>query len=124
MFSANVEKIFDTWLQTKFAQKTEVKNFLLNHERKKVVIENTCYQILRAENYNVNVNANKYKILIETCAEMFAKVALSHIEQKMKSKLQIQLERMEEDRIKDAEEHIKDLEKEALSDSITSFGGI
>jgi len=123
MFSANVEKIFDNWIQIKFAHKNDLKNFLLKHERKKLVIENTCYQILRAENYNVLADINKYKTVIESCANIFAKVALEHVEKSMKSKIQLQLERQEHDRIKDAEEHMKDLEKEALSDNLTSFGG-
>lgn len=126
MFSANVEKVFDAWIKTKFNQKPTIKNFLLNHQRKSRVIDNVCEQIVRMENYMLKPNLNllRYRSIIESSAQIFAQVALAYAEDQHKSSLAKMQNQIEEKKLSDAQAILDEAEKEALSSSFKTFGGI
>lgn len=77
MLLVDVTTRFDSWISTTFSEKTEIKNYLLRHERKKVCLENLCAQILRAEaKVRVRMDQAKFHALIDTTARMFCKAAI------------------------------------------------
>lgn len=124
MFSHNVKTLFDKHLLNKFMSTPDIARALMSHERKKLVIDNLCEQIIRMEQGNIKVNASKYKLAIESVADMFAHTALTHWEKSARSAAAKRAEIDEADRIKNAEEHIREETKEALSTTIKSFPSV
>lgn len=107
---------FDKAIRDKFAHKHEVMNYLLKHERKSLCINRLAEQILRAEQYNIALSVNTYDSIIKDVALMFAKTAIEHVEQQHMSAIQKAQYRAKEDALKEAEEMLKDLEKDSLNE--------
>jgi hypothetical protein len=119
-----VTTIFDGCLRRIFHPKPELMAYLLKHERKGVCIERVCEQITAAEqrcNIGGALSVERFTVLIETAAKMFANMALEHAKEQALSQAETMRRRHEADRIKRAEELAADLEKEALSTRVTSF---
>lgn len=107
---------FDSALREKFSQKADVLNFLLKHERKNLCITNIAEQILRAENYNINISIKTYDKIIKDIALMFARAVIEHVEQQHMSAIKKAQIRAKEDAIKNAELMLKDLEKDSVNE--------
>lgn len=123
MSRINVERIFDEFLDETLGQKVEILKYVKEHERKSLVITNLCEQIIRCEMGIVIFNADKYRYVIRTVAKMFAQLTIQHHEDNNLSELEKIRRAHKADHLKRAEEAMIDLEKEALSTNLTSFGG-
>jgi len=119
----NVKVIFDKFLEETLAPKPEILKFVLNHERKDLVLNNLCDQILRAERYNFNFNAEKYRFIIRSMAKTFATVCLEHHRQQALSSLEKIRIRNESENIQRAQEIMDTIERESPEAQIKSFGG-
>lgn len=123
MSRSNVKVIFDKFLEETFTPKPEILKFVLNHERKNVVINNLCEQILRIERYNINFDAHKYTFVIRSIAKSFATVCLEHHRQQSLSSLEKIRIRNESENIQRAQEIMETIERESPEAQIKSFGG-
>ncbi len=118
-----IREIFDMWLVKTFFKKPLVLNYLLNHERRHLVIDNLCFEISGIESMRVGKKFNKAKLimLVEDIARMFASHAVEHKEQQLLSKAEINRRITESSRMADIEAEFDDLQKEALSKSVVSY---
>lgn len=123
MSKNNVEKIFDEFLVETLSQKPDVLRYIKGHERKKLVIENLCEEIIRAEQYNFNFNAEKYRYVIRSMAKTFGTVCLEHHRQSNLSQLEKIRIRNESEKLKTAQETLETIERESPEAQIKSFGG-
>lgn len=112
----DVTRRFDLALKSKFKEQTEVLNFLLKHERKQLCINRLCEQIIRAENYRINVSVSTYATIIQDVAFMFANACLQKcLEDHYSSAKKAEINR-QQTALKDAEDLLLDLEKETIRD--------
>lgn len=107
---------FDNALREKFKDKTEVLNFLLKHERKKMCIDKLCDEIIRAEKYSIQIRVETYAGMIKDIAVMFASACLKHVEEAHYSSIQRQQILAKENHLKEAQWLLKDLEKDSLNE--------
>jgi hypothetical protein len=112
----DVTKRFDLAIKTKFKDKLEIQNFLLKHDRKNLCINRLCEQIVRAENYNIKVSVKTYDSVIGDIAMLFAKAVLQKHEEEHYTSIQKQQILAKNNAIKDAQEILKDLEKDTIND--------
>ena len=112
----DVTRRFDQALRTKFQAKTDILNFLLKHERKKLCIDRLCEQIVRAENYSINIRVETYASIIDDIATMFAKACLQKVEEEHYSSIKRQQIMAQADHLKNAEAMLIDLEKETINE--------
>ena len=120
----DVETKFNQFIHQTFLAKPHIQKFLLNHERKKVAIENLCEQIRLAElglPGKMRMNQKKYVSLIHGIARMFCDAALTAKEHEIMSEAAKKAMKSKEDVIRDAEECIKDLEQDAQG-KLRSYG--
>lgn len=82
MFLFDVGERFDKFLRETFKEKTEIRDFLLSHERKRLAIENLCNQIVIAEGRSrLKFSPAHYQKMCEEGARLFAKAAIeAHIQ--------------------------------------------
>jgi len=80
-----VEKIFDEHIRFRFLSKPDVAQYLINHERKPLVLNNLCEQVKLAENSNIGVRFNgpQFKQIVKAGADLFAKAALDYLEENL-----------------------------------------
>lgn len=123
MSRIDVERVFDEFLVETLGKKYEILKYVKEHERKPLVISNLCEQIVRCEKGIILFNADKYRYVIRSIAKMFAQVTIQHHEDSNLSELEKIRRVHKEDHLKRAAEAMIDLEKEALSTNLTSFGG-
>ena len=77
MYSA-IEKVFDAKLKSIFnPTMPEVFKFLVQNDRKRICIENICYEIRKIE-LRTLPTVEEYRDLIESIAVIFGKKALQH----------------------------------------------
>lgn len=99
-----VTKVFNEALVERFSKKPEVLNFLLRHERKTRCLENLCEQIRLTEfKATVKLDARRYRLMIRTVADLFAKAALEAKHQELLSEAEKKRIAKEADAIKEAE---------------------
>jgi hypothetical protein len=111
-----ITKHFDDFLRERLKTKPEIMNYVLKHERKSLCIQNLCAEIIRTEKYRINVSVETYKSLIQGVAGIFANATIEHLEQKHYTQAKIRQLQQERDRIKDAQEMLQDLEKDAVNE--------
>lgn len=80
-----IEKIFNFEINNMFP-KREVRNFLINHERKNIFLENTEREIKLAQH---KLKKKDLQPLIKDLIRMFAKAALAKKEDEISSKIEI-----------------------------------
>lgn len=84
---------FDDEIRRIFATKSEMGNFLLRHERKKLCIENLMKEIRMMElGKAVTLDRDKIEYLGKEFAKTFAKICLLHEERKCMTSLQKSIE--------------------------------
>lgn len=84
-----VSEAFDNEIKRLYATRQPVKEFLLNHERKNLCIENLCKEIRVAEmSHAVNIKRETIDMLAQNFATSFARIALKHAEEKAMTQLQ------------------------------------
>lgn len=118
-----IRKIFDQTLVKKFGEKREILNFLINHPRKQICLENLCAQIQLAERKLLSIvfNVEIYKKTIHDIALMFAGQALRKAEEDQLSSIE-RIRREEQNRtIERANECVEEIEK-GLSKKILGEG--
>jgi len=81
MYTRLIEQNLDDFIRHTFREKTDLKNFLLRHERKQLVIDNIDNQIRLAELGYRKLNRGKILQLIEAGCKMFVRAALQHAEE-------------------------------------------
>lgn len=111
---SDIEKRVDEDLTRIFQSKRDVLNWLLKHERKPLLVRNLAVEISRLEGLSMTFNAEKYKRVIKDFARQFATSALQYAEEQALTHGERTRRIWEADRIKRAEEHVVDLEKETL----------
>lgn len=110
-----VEHVFDNRLREVFKTKPDVLKFLLNHERKKVCLENLCEQILLVDaKKNGLLKAPQYRQLIDSIADVFASVALNAKQNELMSAAEKRRLEAEASREKTLDEEIKELEVDGV----------
>lgn len=112
----DVTKRFDDAIKAKFKDRLEIQNYLLKHERKALCLNRLCEQIVRAENYSINIKVETYASIIKDIAMMFASAVLKKAEEDHYSSIKRQQIMAEQDHLKNAEAMLVDLEKEAIND--------
>lgn len=120
---ADVSQRFNDHISKVFVSKPEVRNFLLNHERKANCIANLCEQIRIAELSNIRhtFNVLKYSRVIESVVEMFCSACLKHKEEELLSRAERQKRLDEANTLEYAKELIQDLEDDAIDNTPRSF---
>lgn len=120
-----VEMVFNSYLAQLFQAKPEIHRFLLNHERRPIVILRTCEQIAQAEASNIKqrFDTAKHSALIFECAKMFANAALTHAEQKALSHAERQRRLDSANRIERIKEEFEADQKEFFSKKLVSAPG-
>lgn len=107
---------FDKAIRDKFAHKADIQNYILKHERKHICIQNLAEQILRAEKYNIALSVSTYDTVIKDVALLFAKTVIEHVEQQHMSSIQKAQLTARQDALKEAEQMLKDLEKDSMNE--------
>lgn len=110
----DVTKRVDAELTRLFHTNQNCLKFLLNHERKTLLIRNLCNEIYKAEKLVINFDVNKYQRVIKDFTRQFATSALQHLEEKLLTEAERNRRIKEANRLVDAQEFIDDLEKETL----------
>lgn len=105
---------FNAWIAQRFAEKQEICNFLINHERKGKCIEKLCEQIRIAELSNIRkvFDQRRYKQLIEAVAQMFCAAALEQASQEAMSAAERQRRMSEANHLKECETMLHEIERE------------
>lgn len=77
-----IKQYFDSYLVSTFKSEN-IRNYLLNHERKQRCIDRVCEQIRMAElgQLKQRMNIWRWRTLVEACAKIFAEAALKHAEE-------------------------------------------
>lgn len=77
---------YDNFIKRIFAEKSELKNFFLRHERKELLIKNLIHQIQLCELSNkVYLKRNTITSLVEDVTRNFCRLAINHKEQQIRS---------------------------------------
>lgn len=80
-----IEDRFDNWIKWKFKKK-DIQDFIINHERKHICLENLIDQVKTAALRNPSsFNTKKLAYLIDWAAGTFASAAVEHRHQQMMS---------------------------------------
>ena len=111
-----LRKKFDSSLEAIYKSRPEVLKFILKHERKEICIKNLYVEIMHAEGLNLIPNLDVYDTLIKDVAKLFARTCLEHKEQELLSAAERKRreQNAEQNRLREAGELMKDLEKEAF----------
>lgn len=114
MILENIPARFDDVIKKTFATLPEVRQFLLNHERKNLAIEKTKEQIKIAElsNFGKKFEARHVLECIEMCAKCFCNAALNHKKEQVLSAAEYQRRVDEAEKLKNTEEEYLDDQKE------------
>lgn len=110
--SSDVRKVFDETLVEKFKAQPDVLKFLIDHERKKVCLDNLCAEIIKMNGRRLLINIVDFKDVIKSVAGMFAHQALRKAEQDALSDLERIRLKVEASRLSTARDVINDLKKE------------
>jgi N-methylhydantoinase B/oxoprolinase/acetone carboxylase alpha subunit len=119
----DVEKLFDASLRrTLKSTKPEILRFILSHERKPKCIDSLTHQIRMLE-FSAPRMASKKNVesLIESIAALFGRNSLEEREKQIMSEAEKKRRMHEADVIKDAEQHISELEREATTTTTQHF---
>jgi hypothetical protein len=122
----DLRKQFDHWIVSKFETMPDVRDMLMNHERKNAVLETMATQIRLFElgNWKDHNRAVMYrKLIVETVADMFSRTALEYAEQQALSDLEKSRLRSEATRIEDLKEQFAEMQKDATTDVVRVFQG-
>lgn len=110
----NVRQAFDRHIDRLFPrdEKTEINAFLKRHERKQVCLERIMREIQLAEKRK-RLDLAALDLIIRGSVNIFAHAALLEHKHRTMSESERRNMRAKEDRLKEAEAHIRDLEKDA-----------
>lgn len=84
----HILKIFDARLRKVFKERRDLLNFFLHHERKRLVIDNLCEQVSKAEWMLGGKMSNdakgkaKFEAMIENTADLFCHACIGNHDQK------------------------------------------
>lgn len=122
MLEIIVRKKFKDTINKTFREKTEIKAFLLNHERFDLAVKKTVANIANAEQAvgSLTVKETAERIAEESC-KFFCGVALDHKARELRTEAEKQAEIDKAMLYKRAEETMNELETEALSTAEHSF---
>ena len=111
---AMVELRLDGWIKWKFAGKSpELCRMLIQHERKRTVVDNLCSQITTLELKKPDLATTKNVAdIIDNVAGNFCRTALGHWEQETRSDLENRRLQTEANKEKELEEYAKENFKE------------
>ncbi len=87
---------FEGYVKDKFKDKHDIRNFLLNHERKELFFNNMCKEIRQVELQPLNFQRSHFKSMVEDMTRLFCLSCLRHKEQLVKNKEAFILEEMAE----------------------------
>ena len=119
-----VTEVFNSFIIHTFKSHV-IRDFLLTHERKPVVIEKICEQVRKAEMSNIGrkFEIRRFTQLIEAASRMFADAALKNAEEKALSHAEM-VRRMDESiRMENIEAEFESLQLEAESPVLVSRPG-
>lgn len=118
-----VARIFDQTINERFKAKPNVRDFLIRHERKEVVLNNICQQIRMCELSSIRTKFDAEKLLwvVTEMAVFFAKTALDHKQEQMLSKAEVNRRVSDADKFKQLQEQFDKDQEEALSAKIISY---
>lgn len=105
--NVTVTTLFDRELKKVFAEKKEILNFLLNHERKKLCIANICRELKAVEFTTLTTNRQLLELVVKDFSMLFAKAAIKQKEEQLLS--QAERFRIEQEN-RQIEEQMKELE--------------
>jgi hypothetical protein len=108
-----IEFEFDQFIEKTFPNE-EIKKYLLSHERKKLCIERIAAEINNIERqlHSITFDVHKYRVLIDSMAGLFCKVALNHAEESAISQAEKARRVSEANYLKEAEAEMEDLAKD------------
>lgn len=90
-----IEKIFNARIKTVFGKRPDLMNFFLNHERKRVPLDQLVEQVKKAEwtlGGRMTDDAEgkaKFHAMVESTADMFCHAAINNHDQKMISSAEL-----------------------------------
>lgn len=106
-----------------FKTRPEIAQFVNNHERRNLVVENLCREIVNLESSHVrqSFDLSTYDVLIGDIAKMFAEACLNKAEEDVISRLERQRRIDESERIEKTREEFEAISKEEGSEKIVSY---
>jgi hypothetical protein len=107
------------------SKNSEVRRYLMTHERKPLVLKNCLEQIKFAERSNISkrFDVTKYNLVIKECAKIFAKAALGHAEQRALSRIERDRRVAQHNRIENIKAEFEADQKEWESKKLVSRPG-
>jgi len=98
-----IKERFDLKIKEVLKPKPEVMKFVLNHERKDIVLNNLCEQIQACERGIISFDTTKYNQVIDSVATFFSQAALqvkeadlvSYLEKQRRIDEQVKIENLE-----------------------------
>lgn len=122
----SIERIFDSYINKKLADKHDVKRFIHNHCGKARCIDKIYEQVRLAEMSNIGgiFDAEKYRLVIQTGADLFVWVALSIVEQAELTQAERRRREDEANYIAEIEAEQDELRAEIESEKIVSYPSV
>ena len=103
-----VSDAFNKELKQVYAEKHEVRKFLLEHPRKHVCLNNLVQEIKLMEmKTTIKLDRARIEMLGKTYAHTFSKLALNHKEQELQTDLQKSLSKRKWDEIGEIEQEVQ-----------------
>lgn len=114
---------FDNWINDKFKDLPAIKKYLTTHERRQKLLDNIASEVIKIELSNVGkrFDAEKFKMVIESIAHLFATKAIEHYEQSIMSHAEKQRRISEAGRMEDIEAEFDEMQKEVTDQKVVSY---
>lgn len=105
MLRLEIQKHFDEFINETFKTNTAIRDFILNHERKNICIDNLTMHLKKIELTRPNyVGPGEVRLLAKDYARMFSRAALDHKEEQLLSEAERNRKISEADYFKNLEE--------------------
>lgn len=113
MEESRIRQIFDARIKKVFHEKDGVRNYLINHERKPLVIQGLQIQLRIAQlGRKHKLSVRDMTIMIESMADFFSRTAIQYKEQLIMSEVQKAMKKAEASQLENA----KGLASEVMED--------
>lgn len=119
-----IKERFNGWVKWKYSSDPVLETFILNHERKDLVINNLCREIDKLGLTKHAGNMKRYAEIIDTYAGLFAKAALREREELHLSEAEKNRRISEAGKLNELEEEQKELRDEFFNPKIKSYGQV
>lgn len=110
-------RVFNARISETFQTKPLIKDFLINHERKHIAINNLCEQLKP-----LKLDLAQFIKVVQSTADLFASTALNAKEIELLTASEQKRRQDEASRMQTLEAEFNEMQKEATTDIIKSYG--